>query len=167
MQRYMKSHTKHLLILGLSLLWVITSFFHFFQSGLFSNTTALADTLGSNILGQNPVKNIGPGTNDLVDSLKQLRLNPEVVANNTRAFFTVEGKMITLAHSNIKVYEYDNIDALITDEEAFKKSSKTEYGSWKKDVHLYSNEKVIVFYMGEDKEIKDALKSIFQSEIVM
>lgn len=165
-QRYTKDHSKHLLVIGLALLWFLTSLIHFFTSDLFvSGDTAFAGIGSSKAITENSLLNIGPGTESLISNIKSKGFNPEVVANNSRAFFSVEGKMITFADSNIKVYEYTDTNVLLTDVEAFKKSAKTQYGSWKKDVHLYNNEKVIVFYMGESKEIKDVLNSVFGSEI--
>ncbi|MDB5204094.1 MAG: hypothetical protein JWP09_122 [Candidatus Taylorbacteria bacterium] len=165
-QRYTKDHSKHFLVLGLALLWLLTSILHFFTSGIFgAGNTAFAGTASGSLLSQNSLLNIGPGTEALMNDLKNKNLDPEIVANNTRAFFSVEGKMITLASGNIKVYEYTDNNILLNEVEAFKENSKTPYGSWKKDVHLYNNAKVIVFYMGEDKEIKDTLNTIFGSEV--
>lgn len=163
-----KEYVRPLLVIGLAVLWALTSLFQISKTNFFGNFAG-ASTLSSentSIIWDRTIR-IGHATENLLDGLKTQNLNPEVVGNNTRAFFSVEGKMITLASSNIKVYEYTNSDTLINEVEEFKKSAKTPYGAWKKDVHLYNNDKVIVFYLGEVKEIKDALNAIFGNEVVM
>ncbi len=164
-----KEYIRPLLVIGLAILWALTSLFQISKTSIFGNFAGASTTDSGkvSVWGGYGVLNAGPATDALIEDLKTYNLNPEIVGNNTRAFFSVEGKMITLASSNIKVYEYENSDTLISEVEEFKKSAKTPYGAWKKDVHLYNNEKVIVFYLGEVKEIKDALNAIFGNEVVM
>lgn len=161
-----KSNLKIIVVSGLFITWALTSFV------FASNTIPLNNSFATNndlpdYVQKGEVVEVGSGTMVLMSKLKNLGFDPNVVSPINREFFSVEGRIITLDKSNIKVFEYEEGVTLTEDVMLFRDSANTSYGSWKKDVNIYTNENLIIFYMGESKSILESLESIFGSSMVL
>ena len=103
---------------------------------------------------------LGPETELFVQKLKDNGHKPMSVAVVKRKPFTVEGRLITLDGDNIQVFEYLDYKSAANDASilADKYISSTRSSTWKKDMHIYLNDKLVVFYMGHKKGIMDSLE---------
>lgn len=169
-ENYSRSHYRSILAFGLTAAAVLTSLLFFktstslnYSFGTSSQNVGNASESFQNI----PKVKVGPKTNALILDLENIGLDPISVSNITRDFFSAEGKMITLDGDNIQVFEYADSLAATGELFLFQKSAQTRRGSWKKNVHLYANVNLIIFYMGERKNIIDSLNSIFGKPIML
>ncbi len=102
---------------------------------------------------------IGHATDQLIQNLKSTGLNPVVQQDVKSRYFSVEGKLVTLEDDNLQVFEYG--DSVTASKEAetlkqrYEDSSRTKRA--KEKYHLYTNENVAIFYIGNNTKIIDSL----------
>ena len=85
---------------------------------------------------------------------------PVAPAHVTRSPFTVDGKVIALEGDNIQVFEYADHDSAMKDALilAGKFAPSATRPIWKKDMHVYVNDKLAIFYMGHSDLVMNSLK---------
>lgn len=103
---------------------------------------------------------IGPAAEQLIQELKEIGLDPTLRQKITRAPFSVSGRIITLSGDNIQIFEYPDQD--LAQKEAPLLASKYVDGQrpsrWKDSVHLYTQDVLTVFYLGNNEDIIKALE---------
>ncbi len=167
-ENYNKETTKVSLFIALTLLWALTSIFFIMKKDPFRNVSSVyASDREESYDFEESVLNVGPNTEKLIEEIVKTGLDPVVARNIKREFFSVEGKIIALSKDNIHVFEYKDGTTLLNEVHSFRESANTPSGSWKKDVHLFKDENLIVFYKGEKKSILNSLQSIFGEEVVL
>lgn len=149
-------------------MWALTSFVFAFKSDSVGDfrTYGFSNSAVSYV-AKGEFVSIGSETNKLISKFEEAEFSPTVASPITREFFSVKGRIITLGKGNIQVFEYEDTTTLLNEVSTFRESANTRIGSWKKDVHLYKNENLIVFYMGQSKGILESLKNIFGKEVVL
>ncbi len=107
-------------------------------------------------------KEIGTATQSLISNFKNSGLESAFAGRITKPPLSIEGNIITLDKDNIQVFEYP--DTFIASNEAgmfleyYKKISSRS--SLKSLIHLYQKDAMVIFYMGENKNILDSLGRI-------
>lgn len=166
------NNAKLRFILGFSLgvAWVLVTFLSMYKVISFQNFSVVHSS--NNLSSSNvvyaanvPKMIVGPNTEDIIKKITATGLNPIVVGPIMRGTFSVEGKIVTLGGDNINIYEYANSNIASDEVVSFQLSSETSAGSWKKEVYLYSKDNIIVFYMGEKKNIINSLNTIFGQSV--
>ena len=153
---------KHLVMFLVALAWVTTSYF--FVTRLASVKMELPAKSAYVLYGSNV--RFGPSTQEFINNLVSEDVKPVLVDNTKKDFFSVEGQIIAVGKSNIQVFEYPDMASARLDVVAFQKSANTRYGAWKKRVHLFTKDNLIIFYMYDNKEVLRFLRSVAGSEIL-
>lgn len=111
----------------------------------------------ANTVDQNTV--LGPATTLFVQQLKNDGYTPIVLGEISRSSFSVSGRIITLNNDNIQAFEYADHDSALHDASilADKYTSSSRPIAWKKNMHLYVNDKLVTFYMGNNAYILNSL----------
>jgi hypothetical protein len=163
-----KSNLKIIVVSGLFIMWALTSFVFASKTELNNNNYKI-DSENSSVsyVQRGEVVKTGVETSKMIKKISNYGFSPEVVANINREFFSAEGQIITLGNSNIKVFEYRDNAKLLEEVNSFRESASTPFGSWKKNVHLYRDDNLIVFYMGNEKGIIESLDGIFIESVVL
>jgi len=161
--KYPKDHSEHLKIVLKFILsaFCVGAIFLLISSKAFF---APAGAISSNMpqmkkFDMNPPLEVGPKTSELMANLQNEGLAPKATVNIQRDFFSAMGIIVTLNGDNIKVFEYKDPATAAADVLAFQKSAETKMYAWRKTVHLYLKDNIIVFYMGSRRNILDALKN--------
>ncbi len=158
--------SKERLLLGLVifLAFILSSITFFVFSPKHHPLSAFsAIAMPSNTISQ-PTRNeiyVGPAARELISKLQSNGFTPAAIKNTSSNFFTVQGKVTTLANDNIIVYEYSDTLTAQQEAAAFAKKQEATRNSWRKKVHVFAGDKIIVTYVGERPEILQSLESIF------
>ena len=111
------------------------------------------------------VADIKPGvaTEKFISEMKSVGFKPTMSQIIKRNQFSVEGILIGLGQDSIQVFEYPDHDAALAEEKMLsQKYTGTSTSSlWKNAKHLYVKDRIIVFYMGAEKNILDSLDTKF------
>lgn len=99
----------------------------------------------------------GYAVSKLLSALEEKGLNPVPVSSIKRDFFSVTGTIVTISGDNFQAFEYKDSYAASSEATIFKKSASTSAGKWKKRAHLYEKDALLVLYMGNQKNILEAL----------
>lgn len=103
---------------------------------------------------------VGPATQKLIVNITALGLEPVALKSINRNFFTVPGTLVTLKGDNITIFEYPDNATAVVELSALQQSEIVKYRSWKRLVHIYISENVIVFYAGARPDIISSLENI-------
>ena len=93
---------------------------------------------------------LGPATSDMIQKLENVGFKPVVVDSVNRRQFSVSGRLIALGGDSFQAFEYpDHISALqAVSSLASRYSLSTKSVSWKRQVHLYVNGNIAIYYFG-------------------
>lgn len=101
----------------------------------------------------------GVATEIFIQNLKSDNLDLKVVSKVKREQFTVDGRMVTVNADNFQVFEYPNSETATKEAsviaQKYISSSRSEV--WKKNMHVYASDKIVVFYMGNEETIIKSL----------
>lgn len=110
--------------------------------------------------GITSVISVGPATSNFMQLLTDNNFVPVVFKKITRHPFTGDGRMVILNRDNIQIFEY--IDHHMAVKDALLFAEKYSTGSqklvWKKNMHVYVNDNLVIFYMGTEKTILESLE---------
>ncbi len=102
---------------------------------------------------------VGPATTLFMQQLKDNNFVPVVFKKIIRRPFTGDGSLITLNGDNVQVFEYSDNDTAMKDASLL--ADKYAVGSqklvWKKNMHVYINDKLVIFYFGSQSPITTLL----------
>jgi hypothetical protein len=103
---------------------------------------------------------VGPEIESLVNLIKGTSTSPVVVKDVTRRQFTAPGKLVVLDGDNFQVFEYVSRDTATHEASmlAQRYASSSRSKAWKKNAHIYVNDRFVVFYMGSNKAIVKSLE---------
>lgn len=112
-----------------------------------------------------PVSHGGPVTDyvSLIDSLRKEGANVEPAGEVNQPFFSVIGQAIIVNGENIQVFEYS--DEAAADVEASLVSPDgssigTSIASWIAPPHFHKAGKIIILYVGENREVISLLETV-------
>lgn len=102
-------------------------------------------------------------TEKLIDELKSVGFKPSIGQKIKRNQFSVEGILIRLGQDNIQVFEYPDRESALSEGKILsqKYTSTSTLGLWKNTKHVYIKDKMLVFYMGTEKNILDSMDTKF------
>lgn len=147
------------IIIGIFLLETVV-FLFFFKYVIVSNTgsysvaiSALADTIHADIKPELE-------TEQFIGDLKSVDLGPVMTQKIKRAPFSVIGALISLKGDNIQVFEYPDYETASKEGLMFARgyTNNTKSSFRENTMHLYIKDKIIIFYMGKDKDILTMLR---------
>jgi hypothetical protein len=106
------------------------------------------------------IMTLGPETEYFLQQLKNSSSTPMAVAKIKRHPFTVYGTLVTLNGDNIQVFEYPEHDTAMTEASLLTQEyiSSSRSIAWKNNMHVYVNDKLVVFYMGNKDFIMNPLR---------
>lgn len=168
LKKFKKDRIKLLLISVLTITWIGTSVL--FVSATLSSfekpyIAYASEGAASQASGEGI--SVGRDTQKLIARIEETGLYPMPIRDVTRDFFSVTGKIIALDKDNVSVFKYKDSATALPEVSTFQKSAGTRAGSWKKGVHLYAQDNLIVFYMGDRQSIMHSLNSIFKQSVVL
>lgn len=126
----------------------------------FSHTTSFVNTIPIAIAATNSYEAIpGSDVEIFLGQLTHSSSTPMVVANVTRRQFSVPGIVVTYYGNNFQVFEYSDHDTALRDATviAQRYASSSRSIAWKKNMHVYVNDKLVIFYMGSQDSILNSL----------
>lgn len=102
---------------------------------------------------------VGPATTLFMQQLRDNNFVPIVFKKITRRPLSGDGSLITMNGDNIQVFEYKNHDSAMNDASllADKYAKGSQKLVWKKNMHVYVNDKLVVFYLGKQDRITTTL----------
>lgn len=102
---------------------------------------------------------LGSATQDFVQRLKDNYLAPAVVSKVTRKQFTVEGRMFASNGDSFQVFEYPDNETAMKEASDFiqKYESRLELDYWKRAIHIYVDGSLVIYYVGTNADIAEAL----------
>lgn len=98
---------------------------------------------------------LGPKTTQFMQVLKNDNFEPVVFKKITRYPFTGDGRLIVMSGDNFQIFEYADRELAMKDASLFA-SKYTTYSKklvWKKDMHVYVNDTLVIFYLGKEPSI--------------
>ena len=102
----------------------------------------------------------GSATERFVGQLKDHGLTAVMIGKITRRpYFTVEGNTVALNGDSIQVFEYPDHQSAVNDGStlANRYSASSRSDAWKRDIHLYVDGTLVIFYMGSQNSIVSVL----------
>ena len=101
-----------------------------------------------------------PGTEKFVQELKTAGFSP-VIVKKIRRFprLAVEGRLVAFNGDNFQVFEYPDHESAMRDASplAVRYTSSSRSAAWKGNIHLYVDNTLLIFYMGNSNSIVDSL----------
>lgn len=151
-----------------ALIWGLTFTVFTTRANLFRSLSVLhieSAQIPNNISNSNV--EIGASTENLLKSIEGVGLNPLPLKRVSRAFFSVEGTMVAMAKDNIDIFEFNDETMAKLQVSKFQRHAMTPQGSWKRDVHLYTRDNLVVFYMGDRYKITNALDKVMGQKVAL
>lgn len=166
--RHYNEQLIHLAIIAMGVGgWLIVSMPHIVNADAFQHTAVEQHTYALRDYKELAfLENTSVHTNKLLTDLRNLGGHPVIVSSVTRDFFTGKGTLVTLNKDNFSVFEYTDEATALAEIETFRKSAHTTR-QWKRKVHLYTTGNLIVFYMGIQKPVIQALHEAVGDELVL
>lgn len=110
---------------------------------------------------------VGVETQSFIKELRTGTLKAVPAAIVTRAPLTVQGRAIALNGDNLQVFEYNSAKTAKKEADMLAKkyeSTLKESVLSEKNVHIYAKDKLLIFYMGNNKSIIDSIvRNSYQS----
>lgn len=107
-------------------------------------------------------------TFNIMNILRASGLKVRVPSKASRSAMDTDGYVLDVNNGvTLEVYEYGSADDLITVRNQMSSDGTTVSGKaleWESPVHIYSTEKVIIAYLGNDGETRKSLASLFGEE---
>ena len=102
----------------------------------------------------------GQATTEFINGLKDNGFKSITSQKIKRTPFSVKGVLIGLNGDNVEVFEYPDHDTALNEGMmlAQKYTKNTVQNQWKNTIHLYIRDKIIIFYMGTEKDILATLE---------
>ena len=102
-----------------------------------------------------PDTELGLATKKFMDDLKSVGLKPVLIQKIKRAPLSVKGALISLSGDNIQVFEYPDNETASKEMTIFagKYTKSTASNLGENTTHLYIRDKIVIFYMGTEKNI--------------
>ena len=106
---------------------------------------------------------VGPATEALMEKLDKgspaATSTPAVRAIVRRPPLSISGKLIAFDHDNFQVYEYTGSEAAQADAALLARAYAASPRSlaWKKEMHVYADGTLVVFYRGNRASLLDSL----------
>jgi hypothetical protein len=127
----------------------------------------LLTTLGVGCAGKEspPVSHGGPVTDyvSLIDNLRKEGANVEPAGEVNQPFFSAIGQTIIVNGENVQVFEYSDEVAADTEASLVSPDSSsigTSMVGWIAAPHFYKAGKIIVIYVGENREVISLLETV-------
>jgi hypothetical protein len=141
---------------GIFLLEMVALLF-FVQSWFFSSKSSYA--LAITALTDTTYAKPGSATEQFIDDLENAGFKPIINQNIKRIPFSVKGALISLNGDNLEVFEYPDHNTALNYGTMFVQKYKRgiTLNRWKNIIHLYIRDKIIIFYMGTEKNVLTAL----------
>lgn len=113
-------------------------------------------------VAMNNENKIGSATSQFIKRLSNSDMVPRAVKNITHKTLTVKGNLITLGNDNIQIFEYGDASSAQLEAAALSKRymSSSRSLAWKKDMHIYVDSTLVIFYMGNRENVLDSLNHI-------
>lgn len=98
---------------------------------------------------------LGPATLHLMEQLRTEGLDPMAIKEIIHTPLTVTGALVTLGGDNIQVFEYPDHTTAVTEASALTEryASRDRSKAWKKNMHVYVEDTLVIFYMGNRESI--------------
>ncbi len=127
-------------------------FFYFINLIFLSNTAFITPTPAL-------AMTTSPGLEQLIEGLQKNGISPLLGQEVTRPHISVVGETIMLGGDNIQVFQYEDATTAIS--EATKLVNRYATGTrsilWKNKIHVYANNSIVIFYLGDNQSILGAL----------
>jgi hypothetical protein len=87
-------------------------------------------------------------------------LNATVLKSIKRSAFAVTGQMISINGDNVQVFEYPDRETATRAASSLmvKYAASSRSREWKRDMHVYAEDDLVIFYMGNDEAIISAIQ---------
>lgn len=103
---------------------------------------------------------IGLATEDFLQHLTNSGLSPIVTTDVLRKPFTPKGRTVALEGDNIQVFEYSDSATAVKEASMLmqKYEASQRSSEWKKNMHVFNQGSLVIFYMGSNETIVKALR---------
>ncbi len=112
---------------------------------------------------------VSPGGFDgLVEALKAQGPEVEISDSIDQPFFSVPGQALMLKDQNVQVFEYPDAEAAAAEAETISPdggSVGTSMMMWMDDPHFFTQDTLIVLYVGSDSATLELLQAVLGSQI--
>lgn len=116
-----------------------------------------------------PESDLSPGGFDgLVEALKAQGAEVEISDPIDQPFFSVSGQALMLKDQNVQVFEYPDADAAAAETETIAPdggSVGTSMMMWMDDPHFFTQDNLIVLYVGSDSATLELLQAVLGPQI--
>jgi hypothetical protein len=108
-----------------------------------------------------------PAMKELMNNLKNDGLDPRIGRSVERPSFSAPGMAITAGKDTFQVFNYTNSSLALEEASAFAKQYDPANGYiWQEQANVYVEDKTVIFYLGNKKEILDSLQEFAGQSLV-
>jgi len=99
------------------------------------------------------------GLEQLIQKFQNNDLNPTLAEPVTRPHLSGSGETIIVNGDSLQVFQYSATGTALEEASALvqRYADGTKSTLWKKEIHIYANDNMVVFYLGTNKNILNSL----------